>query len=114
MKICVCIKEVPDSDVPSNKLKIDHENLRILPSEKVPSIVNGFDLNAVELALRFSEITLVEEKSITTSKLLKNRSLLSVILVPKDPIPAITPQSFPKKGLLLASNAPLSLKSLSE
>ena len=55
MKICVCIKEVPDSDVPSNKLKIDHENLRILPSEKVPSIVNGFDLNAVELALRFSE-----------------------------------------------------------
>ena len=55
MKICVCIKEVPDSDVPSNKLKIDHENLRILPSENVPSIVNGFDLNAVELALRFSE-----------------------------------------------------------
>ena len=55
MKICVCIKEVPDSDVPSNKLKIDHDNLRVLPSEKVPSIVNGFDLNAVELALRFSE-----------------------------------------------------------
>ena len=28
MKICVCIKEVPDSDVPSNKLKIDNEKSR--------------------------------------------------------------------------------------
>jgi len=55
MKICVCIKEVPDSDVPSNKLRIDQENNKIIPIENVSSIVNGFDLNAVELALRFSE-----------------------------------------------------------
>ncbi|MEC7838144.1 MAG: electron transfer flavoprotein subunit beta/FixA family protein [Chloroflexota bacterium] len=55
MKICVCIKEVPDSDVPSNKLRIDKENNKILPVENVSNIVNGFDLNAVELALRFSE-----------------------------------------------------------
>jgi electron transfer flavoprotein beta subunit len=55
MKICVCIKEVPDSDVPSNKLRIDQENNKIIPIENVSSIVNGFDLNAVELALRFSK-----------------------------------------------------------
>ena len=55
MKICVCIKEVPDSDVPSNKLRVDQENKKILPLENISSIVNGFDLNAVELALRFSE-----------------------------------------------------------
>ena len=55
MKICVCIKEVPDSDVPSNKLKIDNENLEIKPTENISNIVNTFDLNAVELALRFSE-----------------------------------------------------------
>jgi len=55
MKICVCIKEVPDSDVPINKLQIDSENLKVLPIENISSIINGFDLNAVELALRFSE-----------------------------------------------------------
>ena len=55
MKICVCIKEVPDSDVPSNKLRIDQENKKIIPIENISRIVNGFDLNAVELALRFSE-----------------------------------------------------------
>ncbi len=55
MKLCVCIKEVPDSDVPSNKLRIDQENKKIIPIENISRIVNGFDLNAVELALRFSE-----------------------------------------------------------
>ena len=44
MKICVCIKEVPDSDVPSNKLRVDQENKKILPLENISSIVNGFDL----------------------------------------------------------------------
>ena len=63
MKICVCIKEVPDSDVPSNKLQIDNENKKILPIENVSNIVNGFDLNAVELALKFSEN--FEDSSIT-------------------------------------------------
>ncbi len=55
MKICVCIKEVPDPDIPSNKLRIDKQNFKILPTENVPNVVNGFDLNAVELALRFAE-----------------------------------------------------------
>tara|TARA_B100000579_G_scaffold434916_1_gene456969 strand:- start:47313 stop:48155 length:843 start_codon:yes stop_codon:yes gene_type:complete len=63
MKICVCIKEVPDSDVPSNKLRVDQENKKILPIENVSNIVNGFDLNAVELALKFSEN--FEDSSIT-------------------------------------------------
>ena len=63
MKICVCIKEVPDSDVPINKLRIDSENLKVLPTENISSIVNSFDLNAVELALRFSES--VENSSVS-------------------------------------------------
>jgi electron transfer flavoprotein beta subunit len=63
MKICVCIKEVPDSDVPSNKLQIDNKNKKILPIENISNIVNGFDLNAVELALKFSEN--FEDPSIT-------------------------------------------------
>ena len=63
MRICVCIKEVPDSDIPSNKLQIDNQSKKILPVENISNIVNGFDLNAVELALRFSEN--FEESSVT-------------------------------------------------
>ena len=55
MKICVCIKEVPDSDTPPDKLSIDKEKLKIFPTENISSTVNTFDLNAVELALKFSE-----------------------------------------------------------
>ena len=63
MKICVCIKEVPDSDIPSNKLQIDTVKNKLIPTENVSNIVNGFDLNAVELALRFSEN--YEDSSVT-------------------------------------------------
>ena len=39
MKICVCIKEVPDSDVPLNNLRIDSNNLKVLPIENISPIV---------------------------------------------------------------------------
>ena len=37
MKICVCIKEVPDSDTPPDKLSIDKEKLKIFPTENISS-----------------------------------------------------------------------------
>ena len=45
MSTCVsCIKEVPDSDIPSNKLQIDTVKNKLTPTENVSNIVNGFDL----------------------------------------------------------------------
>lgn len=50
MNIVVCIKQVPDSD----KVTIDRETNR-LNRAGVPSIINPFDENALELALRLKD-----------------------------------------------------------
>lgn len=50
MKIVVCIKQVPDSD----KVTIDRETNR-LNRAGVPAIINPFDENALELALRLKD-----------------------------------------------------------
>ena len=50
MNIVVCIKQVPDSD----KVTIDRETNR-LNRAGVPSIINPFDQNALEMALRLKD-----------------------------------------------------------
>lgn len=51
MNIVVCIKQVPDSD----KVTIDRETNR-LNRAGVPSIINPFDENALEMALRLKDL----------------------------------------------------------
>ena len=94
MKICVCIKEVPDSDIPSNKLRIDTEKNKLIPIENVSNIVNGFDLNAVELALRFSEnhedssVTIISIGNNLTSDVIKKPIAMGAdeIITCEDPL----------------------------
>ena len=50
MNICVCVKQVPDT----NSIKIDPETHTLI-RKGVPSIVNPFDLLAVEMAVRLKE-----------------------------------------------------------
>lgn len=50
MKIIVCVKQVPDT----TEVKIDPENNTLI-REGIPSIVNPFDLYAVEEALKIKE-----------------------------------------------------------
>jgi electron transfer flavoprotein beta subunit len=50
MNIVVCIKQVPDSD----KVTIDRETNR-LNRAGVPSVINPFDENAIEMALQLKE-----------------------------------------------------------
>ena len=51
MNIVVCIKQVPDSD----KVSIDRETNR-LNRAGVPSIINPFDENALEMALQLKDL----------------------------------------------------------
>ena len=55
MKIAVCAKQVPDTDIPPSQFKVDEADLRVIPPPGVPPIVNGFDMNAVEAALRLRD-----------------------------------------------------------
>ena len=55
MKIAICVKQVPDTDIPPSQFKVDEAALAVVPPPGVPPIVNGFDMNAVEAALRLRD-----------------------------------------------------------
>ncbi len=58
MRIIVCIKQVPDTEELA-KVKINPETNTLI-REGVPSIINPFDENAIEEALRLREKKKVE------------------------------------------------------
>lgn len=55
MNIIVCIKQVPDPEIPPSQFRIDTAANRVVPPQGVKSVVSPFDLNAVELALRLKD-----------------------------------------------------------
>ena len=57
MRIAVCAKQVPDPDIPPSQFKIDSSGMRVVPPQGVSPVINGFDLNAVEAAVRIKEAT---------------------------------------------------------
>ena len=55
VNIIVCAKQVVDPETPASAFKIDSEARRVIPAPGISPIVNGFDENAVEAALRIKE-----------------------------------------------------------
>lgn len=55
MKIIVCIKQILDPEIPPSKFKLDSQSLRVVPPEGIPPVMNPYDEQAVELALRLKE-----------------------------------------------------------
>lgn len=55
MNIIVCIKKIPDPEIPPAKFKLDTESKQIIPPEGIPPVINPYDEQAVELALRLRE-----------------------------------------------------------
>ena len=55
LKIIVCIKQVVDPDTPVSGFQVDSTELRVVPAQSIPPVVNGFDENAVEAALKVRE-----------------------------------------------------------
>lgn len=60
MRIAVCAKQVPDPDVPPSQFKVDEAAKRVVPPHGAAPVVNGFDLNATEAALRIRDAALRE------------------------------------------------------
>ena len=54
-RIVVLAKQVPDPEVPPSQFKVDESTNSVIPPNGVPPVVNGFDLNAVEAALRLRD-----------------------------------------------------------
>ncbi len=55
MNIIVCVKQIPDPEIPATKFKLDPEGKNVVPPEGVPPVINPYDEQAVELALKIKE-----------------------------------------------------------
>lgn len=55
MNIIVCVKKIPDPEIPPSKFRLDESALRVIPPEGIPPVMNPYDAQAVELALRLKE-----------------------------------------------------------
>ncbi len=55
MNIIVCVKQVMDPETPASAFTIDSDARRVVPAPGIPPVVNGFDENAVEAALKIKE-----------------------------------------------------------
>jgi len=55
LNIIVCVKQVLDPEIPPAKFKLDTESKRVIPPEGIPPVINPYDAQAVELALRLKE-----------------------------------------------------------
>ena len=55
MRIAVCAKQVPDPDIPPSQFKLDSSGRAVEAPRGVSPVINGFDLNAIEAAVRIKE-----------------------------------------------------------
>jgi len=55
MNIIVCVKQIPDPEIPPEKFALNTESKRVIPPEGIPPVINPYDEQAVELALRLRE-----------------------------------------------------------
>ena len=55
LEIVVLAKQVIDPDMPVSAFHVDRDNRRVVSPPNIPPVVNGFDENAVEAALRIKD-----------------------------------------------------------
>lgn len=74
MNIIVCIKQIQDPEIPASKFRLDADGTKVLPAEGIPPVINPYDAQAVELALRLKDkyegqitlLTIGDDSSIKT------------------------------------------------
>lgn len=55
MNTIVCVKQIQDPEIPSVKFKLDTSSKKVVPPEGIPPVINPYDEQAVELAIRIKE-----------------------------------------------------------
>ena len=55
LDIIVCVKQVIDPEIPISAFQIDPGAKQVVPPARIPPVVNGFDEQAVEAALRIKD-----------------------------------------------------------
>jgi len=55
MRVIVCVKQVPDPAAPPSGIRVDTEAKRVLMPQGTPPVINPYDENALEAALRIKD-----------------------------------------------------------
>lgn len=55
MNILVCVKQILDPEIPPAKFRVNSETREVIPPEGIPPVINPFDSQAVEAALRIKD-----------------------------------------------------------
>src|SRR3954447_24438490 len=55
MHIAVCIKQVPDPEIPTGQFKVDETARSVIPPPGVAPVISTFDLHAIEAAVQLKE-----------------------------------------------------------
>jgi electron transfer flavoprotein beta subunit len=55
MHIAVCIKQVPDPEIPTSQFKVDEAARTVVPPAGVAPVISTFDLHAIEAAVQLKE-----------------------------------------------------------
>lgn len=55
MNIIVCVKQIPDPETPASSFRVDEVAKRVVPAQGIPPVVNPYDPQATEAALRLKE-----------------------------------------------------------
>ena len=77
MHVIVCVKQIPDPEIPPAKFKIDPATRRVVPPTGVPPVTSVFDERAVEAACRLKDknkakITAITIGAATAADVIKN------------------------------------------
>ena len=55
MNIIVCVKQIPDPETPAASFKVDEAVKKVIPAQGIAPVVNPYDPQATEAALRLNE-----------------------------------------------------------
>ncbi len=55
MKIVVCVKQIPDPETPAAVFRVDEAAKKVIPAQGIAPVINPFDAQAVEAALRLKD-----------------------------------------------------------
>jgi electron transfer flavoprotein beta subunit len=57
VNIIVCVKQIPDPETPAASFKVDEAAKKVIPAQGIAPVVNPFDPQATEAALRLKDAT---------------------------------------------------------
>jgi electron transfer flavoprotein beta subunit len=94
LNIIVCIKVVTDPEAPASTFKIDPAGKRVLPGQGVPPVLNPYDENALEAALKIKGTQPAKITAISAGKSIPKAIIKKSLAVGADDLVVIEDEVF--------------------